>query len=246
MEEFLEELSLNAWPAIRQVHYDNWVLRFAGGHTRRSNSVNVLGASAISLDEKIAYCESAYQRAGLPAIFKFAGIPGTEELEEELKKRGYEFEAPTLVMTCDHLSASQVANPEFRYEPELTREWFEMVTRFTCIDESRKGDLDQILQNIVPNRCFGCMYLSNQPASIGIAVAERNWLGLFDIVTAPEFRRRGLGTNLIRSLMGWGQTHGAYSAYLQVVEENQTAISLYESLGFEPRYHYWYRTKRWN
>ena len=35
---FLEEIALNAWPALRVVLYDGWLLRFANGYTIHSHA----------------------------------------------------------------------------------------------------------------------------------------------------------------------------------------------------------------
>ena len=43
----LEELALTTWPALQQWLYDGWVVRFAGGHTRRANSVTPLYSRAM-------------------------------------------------------------------------------------------------------------------------------------------------------------------------------------------------------
>lgn len=61
MYKNLEEYSLNAWPALQSFVYDGWLLRFAAGYTKRSNSINPIykGESKKVLD-KIKYCESIY------------------------------------------------------------------------------------------------------------------------------------------------------------------------------------------
>ena len=61
----VEEVCLNAWPALQEIHYDGWLIRLAGGQTRRTNSVNVINAGSRPLDEKIAFCEEVYRRHDL-------------------------------------------------------------------------------------------------------------------------------------------------------------------------------------
>ena len=57
----------------------------------------------------------------------------------------------------------------------------------------------------------------------------------------PDLRGIGLGRRIVTSLMAWGRSEGAHSAYLQVREDNEVARSLYESLGFAETYRYVYR-----
>ena len=84
-------------------------------------------------------------------------------------------------------------------------------------------------------------FVSVDGQAAGLAIADGEWMGLFEIVVAPEARRSGLGTALTSSLLRWGHSVGARQAYLQVVADNATAISFYDSLGFEFAYDYWYR-----
>ena len=57
----IEELSINAWPALQTMLYAGWVLRFAAGYTRRANSINPLYGSTIEVGEKIQACERAFR-----------------------------------------------------------------------------------------------------------------------------------------------------------------------------------------
>ena len=51
MIRLIEELSLNAWPALQTVLYDGWVLRFADGYTRDNTP-------ALHLYRKLAFQEA--------------------------------------------------------------------------------------------------------------------------------------------------------------------------------------------
>jgi len=53
-----------------------------------------------------------------------------------------------------------------------------------------------------------------------------------NIVIAPSVQRRGLGTRLVRELLGLAGGRGARAVYLEVRESNRAARALYSKLGF--------------
>jgi ribosomal protein S18 acetylase RimI-like enzyme len=90
---------------------------------------------------------------------------------------------------------------------------------------------------------FADLYVNGQHAGCGLGVVQDDLLGLFDIVVAPEFRRKGYGKKLVSAIMNWGKAHGAQTAYLQVMLDNPAGLALYRDLGFKEIYKYWYRVK---
>src|SRR6185369_11298007 len=89
----VEEVCLNAWPALQEIHYDGWLIRLADGQTRRTNSANAIGRGSRPLDEKIGYCEAVYRRHALPPCFRLLAYGGA--LDDELAVRGYRAEGET-------------------------------------------------------------------------------------------------------------------------------------------------------
>ena len=84
----VEETCLNAWPGLRQVLLDGWVLRFSEGLTRRANSANPLRGPRESGGGVIAACEALYQRRQLPTIFRLPSIIDSD-LDQRLDELGY-------------------------------------------------------------------------------------------------------------------------------------------------------------
>ena len=53
------------------------------------------------------------------------------------------------------------------------------------------------------------------------------------IFVHQEYQRAGIGTHLIRGLLGHGQSEGVRKVWLTVERWNRAAVSLYKKIGFE-------------
>jgi ribosomal protein S18 acetylase RimI-like enzyme len=101
-----------------------------------------------------------------------------------------------------------------------------------------------MLESIVPPRAFASLHQDGRPVALGLAVAERGYVGLSSIVTAVDARNQGVGRRMVGHLLAWGQQQGAQTAYLAVMLDNAPALRLYTRFGFREAYRYWYRVKR--
>jgi len=74
--------------------------------------------------------------------------------------------------------------------------------------------------------------LRNSP-DFALFVSQR-WCVLDNIAIVRPWRRRGIGSALIRHAEQWAQARGANWIELGVYEFNETARSFYRSLGYAP------------
>ncbi len=74
----------------------------------------------------------------------------------------------------------------------------------------------------------------------GQASLAGDWVGMRALEVAPARRRRGLGLAVVGALLDWGAERGATTAYLQVLADNEPALSLYDRLGFATHHTYRY------
>src|SRR6478672_10783209 len=84
----LERRAFRAWPALETATAHGWVQRFAGGYTKRANSINALEPqSEFTLDVKNAL-EAPYRARRLPPIWRLTPLApdGTDSL---LAEAGY-------------------------------------------------------------------------------------------------------------------------------------------------------------
>jgi ribosomal protein S18 acetylase RimI-like enzyme len=58
---------------------------------------------------------------------------------------------------------------------------------------------------------------------------------IFLIYVIPEHRRRGIGTALMRYVEHWAIAKGDRQIGLQVFQSNQSAINLYNQLGYQTK-----------
>lgn len=244
MPTILEPLSLNAWPALEAEDRNGWRLCFSHGFSRRANSVQPLAAPADDLEESLRYCEAWYAARGRPAYFKMTVAAQPSGLDDFLAQRGYLREAPTSVQTRPLADAPDPELPAgFRFAAgtRVDEAWVARYMSMNGYDHRHHPIAVAIMRRIQAPCCYLSILREGETVAVGLGVAEDGWVGLFDIVTAPEYRGRGLGTQVVRELLRWGRAHGAHSAYLQVMQDNLPAQRLYARLGFTPRYEYWYR-----
>lgn len=237
-----EELSINSHPSLQTQYYDGWMLRFSNGYTNRANSVNMLYPSTIDLQTKIAVCETYYANQKLPCAFKVTE-DSEEGLDSLLDDEGYQVVTPTNVMRMD-LADRRFEEGNCIITEQATDEWLH--TYFTlehCNDEKKKTTAKQMLR-MIQNQTLYCLIEENgKGIACASAVIERGYMTLVHVIVDETYRGRGYGRMVCESLLAEAKQQGAHTAYLQVLQKNDVAIHLYETLGYEKLYSYWYRVK---
>jgi len=240
----IEEVSLNSWPALQQLLFDGWVLRFARGYTKRANSVNPVYDSTLDIRGKVETCEAIYAGRGLPTVFRLTSFSVLSDLDDLLAARGYQKVDPTLVLFLDLRSWNPaVASLGEMCELSLN-DW---LIAFCGLKGSPVADHQthrEILEAIPTRRFLAMLADDEESVACGMAVLEAGYVGLFDIVTGPQRLRRGYGNALVAGLLNWAHNKGVTFAYLQVIAENEPARRLYAQFGFQEAYSYWYRVSK--
>lgn len=239
----LECRAFNAWPALQTVVDEGWLLRFARGHTKRANSVNVLwpGGGA-DLPLRIARAEALYRAQRLQPVFRVTPL-AEPDLDAALAARGYEAFDPSLVLAGDIAAVADAARAPLPVPaPDPFAGWLDAFGAATQAAPAPLAALGDMLRVLVPPAGF-----VRVPARDGgdgayaMGVAEAGDLGVFEVLTVPEARRQGLAAKALAALAAWAMPLGARRAWLQVTAENAPARALYARLGMREIYRYHYR-----
>lgn len=236
----LERLTLATSPALNEEKYDGWVLRASGTDTRRANSVTQLESGRFPLGEKIDYCEAWYAKAGQPSTFRLTTALSPDGLDDKLGLRGYTVFTPSHIMTM----ALTNVQPEQRDTTLQVRSAAEGIADLHSLKGSdaslAERDTRRQAQWTLPER-YLALFEAGQVVACGMARADGQYVGIFNMRTATAHRGRGLATRVARALLAWGREQGASRAFLQVERSNVPAVKLYRRAGFEVAYDYHYR-----
>jgi ribosomal protein S18 acetylase RimI-like enzyme len=223
----VEEACLNAWPALKEIFYDGWLIRLAEGLTRRVNSVNVLHAGRETLTAKIAHCERLYRAHGLPPYFRIRAIDDPA-LDRALAQVGYraEDEARTLYKDfADGLSAT--AGAVELAEGAAGEEWLLAQARFAG-QPLEENDIRRRLLALValPVAFAARRDAEGRIVSVAYGALHDRLVSLQWVATDPSARGRGHARANLAALIQWAAGRGAEGACLQVIADNRAAAAL--------------------
>ncbi len=235
----IEQLSLQAWPGLTSEWIDGWLLRTAGGYTKRANSATPLAAGRLPLSEKIDAVEAYYEERGLRPIVRIPSfVPEADRIDDALAGRGWRRLDETSVQAIDLLRAAHRPAPFGALLPlDL---WLPLYYRY---QNSEFHPLHRKILESAAGELLPVWGRTGPAGAVGLGVVEDGVMGIFDVVSDPAHRRQGSGEAVMRILFEFGLEEGAHQAYLQVMVSNAAALALYRKLGFEEQYRYAYRVK---
>lgn len=243
----IEQASFNAWPALSETHHQGINLRIANGYTKRANSANVLSPQLDKLDSLILRYEKTFRQYQLPSIFRLPSFINNNALDSRLAQDGYQAIDQTQVMVLELPSSLQSdpvkPSPDRAIKTLSPQQWLESFCAINQIENRQQKAHLEILERIKDKTCFAVLYQQGKAIACGLAVANQQLTGLFDLATHADFQRQGHACHLIHHLLQWGSQQGATQCYLQVVANNLPAVKLYQKLGYQTAYHYHYRIK---
>jgi N-acetylglutamate synthase len=246
----LERIMVDGWPPLERSGLGGWLLRASAGFTGRANSVLPLGNPGVPLSEAVDHCERWYDERGLRHLFALFGPAGfavaEDPLARELLGRGYEPSDHTAVLT----TATRALSPEVphpsgarvRLESAPSPQWWDA---WAALD----GRIDhpnttaaaaRAVLTGSPDQVFASLEVDGAVAGVARAAFAQAWGGVSALHVAPEHRRTGVAVQLMGALADASRARGIRSVYLQVVQANSPARSLFERLGFSTHHEYRY------
>ena len=235
----LEQRMFRAWPALETLENRGWIQRFAGGYTKRANSINALTQEAQFTPEIREELEAPYRARGLPPVWRLTPLvpAGTEP---SLAQLGYRRIDQSLVQRAQ-LDGRFFADPEVLIAPAPSPDWLAHFALHSPVAPAHREAMTRMMASIAAPVAFARVEMAGRFAGFALGVVDGDHVGLFDVLVAPAARRQGLARRLTQSIGAWGRANGARFMYLQVVATNIAALPLYASLGFASVYSYAYR-----
>jgi GNAT superfamily N-acetyltransferase len=237
LEWRVEETCLNAWPALREVLLDGWVLRFSAGVTRRANSANPLRlVSSVNLRA----CEALYRRLGLPTIIRVLSLVDPV-VDDRLGEAGYLREGESCVLYGPIEDVGAALDPDVRLLDQPTEEWFGAMAALQNHSSEQAAIYRRIVGRLAIPAAFAALSDEGRIVALAYGALHNGLLCYESVITDNRRRRQGGGRRIVGALAAWARDQGAIGACLEVEADNAPARALYDAVGLKRelyRYHY--------
>jgi GNAT superfamily N-acetyltransferase len=237
LEWRVEETCLNAWPALREVLLDGWVLRFSAGLTRRANSANPIRPVS-QVDLRV--CEALYRRSGLPTIVRVLSLIDPL-VDERLAQAGYTGEGESCVLYAPIEDIAIGRDPDVKLLDQPTPEWFGSMAALQNHSSEQAAIYQRIVCQLGIPAAFAALSDEGGTAALAYGALHNGLLCYESVITDRRRRRHGCGRRIVCALAAWARGRGAVGACLEVEAHNVPARALYNAVGVKRelyRYHY--------
>ena len=237
----LEEASMNAWPGLKTVLDDRWVVRLGEGYTKRANSISMLAAGE-DIAERLARCSALFAPEGVAPCARVVDFAAASEAALDAAGFGAPFDKTvTLWRAMDPPPPADPRVELFLGRP--TAEWLTAKDRLNAENDAECASRRKILAAIaVPIAYGGVRGPDGQYAALAYVALHAGLASLNMVVTDPAQRGQRLSQAVCETLLAWAHGQGMRAACLQTLEANTPARALYARMGFSgPLYAYHYR-----
>ncbi|MFC3069825.1 GNAT family N-acetyltransferase [Phenylobacterium soli] len=237
--ESLERSVVAAVAPERVVEMAGWLVPLDAGPIGRAKSAAPLVHDADP--EAVADVEQIYGAIRLPPAFRLAETPGLAPVRDELIRRGYRAETPTIMKTGSAAGLTTLSDRPAELLAAPDEAWAACFTGEGFDPEEGAARVRNLARS--PDALFGAVREGDRTVACGVVTFNHGWIGVHGMRTAPDARRQGLAGRILAAFGREAQGRGIDRVVLQVTEENP-ARSLYRSAGLNPvwRYHYWTRS----
>jgi N-acetylglutamate synthase len=259
----LEAVAARGWPAPDTAWLGRWLLRAAGGWTRRANSALLLGDPGRPVPDALAEVRAWYAERGLPARLAVP-LPVQAPADHTAARLGWVADADVEVLTApvtlrlpdpgstdpgstdsgptDSGSTDPCPTDPDRH-PGPTDSGVLLSPTPTPAWEAayRARGVPPVGRRVLTapgTVTFASLEQAGTTVAIGRGVVLDGWLGMAAVEVLPAYRRRGFARRVMAALAGWGAGHGAGRCYVQVDAANAPALALYAGLGFTRHHRY--------
>ena len=235
-----EQACLNAWPALHNVVYDDWIVRFSEGLTRRANSVNPLRSTARADGASIQLFENLFRAQQLPLIFRVPTLLDPS-VDRSLERLGFTAEGESCVIHADINSVEAKPDPAVEVSSRVDEEWLHAMNVMQKRTDEQSEIFDQIVLSIAVPAGFATLRNGEDVLAQAYGVIHDDLLCCESVITSESARGHGVGRRLMSALFAWAAAQGASGVCLQVEATNKAGLALYNSLGMTTelsRYHY--------
>ena len=236
----LEALGFKSFPSDLTYFDGTWAIRETAGHAaRRINSVTPVDPNDHGdMENRIHAVSKRFSKIKKDAVFRITPL-APRKLIEWFETSAWISRDESMVMRLD-LEKIDFGAPQDQTSLSDIESWVKVFLRLSeKSNQSYQPSIDVISSIPLFQNLFVQIVEDNEVCALR-TVQDGEFVGIFDVVTDHNFRRRGHARYMLESILMLVKAQKAKFAWLQVEVENVAAVALYQKLGFQEVYRYEY------